>query len=330
VPAGYDDTPAALFDYHHSMLVDDERTKAFFAALMGEVQPGDVVVDIGAGTGVLSVFCAMAGARHVYAIEEGPIADVAARTIADNGYSDRITLIRGRSTAVDVPERGTVLVSETIGNLGLEEGITGWVRDARARLVVPEARIVPRSIDVVAAPVELHFEHGELSKWRSRQYGIDFAALRELAEASVLWAEISPANVLAEPMPLIHIELAGPLPSRTSGTGAFRVRRDGLLHGVGVWFRAELSPGRQLSNEPPLRTPSWSHGFLAIDEPVDVDAGVRIEVTVEVDDDGASWAWNVLVDGRSVARRSTENSLLRTATEGLGDWRADPRTGRDP
>ena len=83
------------------------------------------------------------GARHVYAIEEGPIGEVAIRAIEQNGLADRITVVRGRSTEIELPVRGTVLVTETIGNIGLEEGITAWVRDAHERLLTLEAHIIP-------------------------------------------------------------------------------------------------------------------------------------------------------------------------------------------
>ena len=58
------------------MLVDKVRTSSFLRAVMETVHPGDVVVDIGSGTGVLSLFAAMAGASHVYAIEREAVIDI--------------------------------------------------------------------------------------------------------------------------------------------------------------------------------------------------------------------------------------------------------------
>ena len=64
------------------MLVDGVRCETFREAIRRTVKPGDVVVDLGAGTGLLSFFAVQAGARHVYAIELSGIADVAAELIA--------------------------------------------------------------------------------------------------------------------------------------------------------------------------------------------------------------------------------------------------------
>ena len=80
---------------HESMLQDDVRCRAFRDALREVVTPDSVVLDIGAGTGILSIFAAQAGARQVYAVERSPVAQCARQIIADNGLSDRIEVFQG-------------------------------------------------------------------------------------------------------------------------------------------------------------------------------------------------------------------------------------------
>ena len=54
-----------------------------------------VVLDVGCGTGILSMFCARAGARHVYAVDMSDIAQQARQIVEDNGFNEKITVIQG-------------------------------------------------------------------------------------------------------------------------------------------------------------------------------------------------------------------------------------------
>ena len=80
---------------HESMLQDEVRCKAFRDALFEVVTPDSVVLDIGAGTGILSIFAAQAGAKKVYAVERSPVAQCARQIVADNGLSDRVEVFQG-------------------------------------------------------------------------------------------------------------------------------------------------------------------------------------------------------------------------------------------
>ena len=92
----------------------------------------DVVVDIGTGTGILATCAALSGARRVHAIESSAIADAAEQVFEKNGVADRVNLVRERSTRVTLPERGDLLVTETIGNDLLDEHLLAIVSDAKA------------------------------------------------------------------------------------------------------------------------------------------------------------------------------------------------------
>jgi protein arginine N-methyltransferase 1 len=236
---------------------------------------------------------------------------VAVRAIEDNGFADRITVLRGRSTEIALPERGTVLVTETIGNVGLEEGITAWVRDARGRLLTPDARVVPRSVGVVAAPIEVHDDHSELSRWKQPHFNLDFSALLVLGVNNLLWTELAPGNLLADPVDIIEVNLGAPLESDVAGGAKFVSNRKGVLHGIGVWFRADLVPGRSLTNGPTSRTSNWNQGYLPLLEPMQVVGGNEIDICIAAASDGASWTWTVAVNGLDRVTHSSANGSLR-------------------
>jgi len=93
------------FYIHEEMLKDTVRTRAYQRAI--EDNPEDfkdkIVMDIGCGTGILSIiFAACAGAKHVYAIEFAEIA-LAEEIIKRDGLSDKITVIKGKMEEITLP-----------------------------------------------------------------------------------------------------------------------------------------------------------------------------------------------------------------------------------
>jgi SAM-dependent methyltransferase len=143
VPAGADRGPTHGWAdpvEHARMFHDDRRTGDYLRALAEAVRPGDVVLDIGTGSGVVAIAAARAGARRVYAVEASDIAEVADRVFAINGVQDKVTLIPGWSRHIDLPEPADLLVSELIGNEPFEEEILETTLDARRRLLKPGAR----------------------------------------------------------------------------------------------------------------------------------------------------------------------------------------------
>ena len=152
-------------DYHQSMILDRNRVRAFQDAVDREVRPGDVVLDLGCGIGLLACLAARAGARRVYAIEEGPIAEVALQFIFENGFGDRVEMIRGLSTAVELPEPVDLVVSETIGNMGFDEGIVEWINDAHVRFLRPGGSIIPRKVETLVAAVEVPADYDFVDGW---------------------------------------------------------------------------------------------------------------------------------------------------------------------
>jgi predicted RNA methylase len=109
---------------------------------------------MGCGTGILSYYACMAGARRVYAVEQGPIIAAAKLICKQNGFLDRVTLINDWSDKIDIPEKVDVIITETVGNLAFEERILGWIIDAKKRYIEKGGQIIPRTLELVIVPVE--------------------------------------------------------------------------------------------------------------------------------------------------------------------------------
>jgi predicted RNA methylase len=103
-------------------LYDKKRTLAFKKAILNTVKKGDVVLELGAGSGVLSMFAADAGARKVYAIELD-VANIHSlkSSVKSNGYDKQIEVLHADATTIDLPEKVDVIICEMIATGLVEE-----------------------------------------------------------------------------------------------------------------------------------------------------------------------------------------------------------------
>jgi protein arginine N-methyltransferase 1 len=275
------------------MLHDTARMDAFRRAITATVRTGDVVVDIGCGSGVLSFMACEAGARKVYAIESGPVIGLARELAVDNGFADRIEFVEGWSTEVDLPEPGDVLVTETIGNAGFDEGIVAWTVDARRRLLRPGAALVPQRVRMWVAPVESSDDHTLVSDWRSTQLPYDYSAAHRRAVGVLWFTEFGLGNLLGQPELAADVDLRSADDAPIASAGTVRVDRDGTLHGLACWFDSLLCAGVTTDNAPPRTESSWFHGFLPLAEPMSVVAGERLAWDLSASADGDQWSWHL-------------------------------------
>ena len=154
VPRRLRDKPYELIeaanDWHYAMMNDHPRNDFYKAALQRVITPESVVLEIGAGSGLLSIIAASLGAKRVVAIEANHhLARVAQEIVRRNGYEGKVHIINKMSTDVSPEElaqyggRPTLLLSEILGTLLLGESALHYVADARRRLLGPGGAVVP-------------------------------------------------------------------------------------------------------------------------------------------------------------------------------------------
>ncbi len=279
-----------MIDYHRELIADEKRTNAFREAIARVVRPGDIVVDLGCGSGILSFFACQAGASRVYAIDQTHAADVASLLTRHFGLSDRLTVLHGEAKTLELPERADVLLSETLGVLGLDEGIAGIVADARKRFLKPNARIMPQRVGVSIVPVELDYEYDKhVAFWGEKRYGLDLSPVRLFASSSILFAHIRSNAYLDAPREVLSIDLLHDDAGNASGRASFAATRNAHMHGFGAFFDATLADGITISNAVARET-SWSQALLPLEMPVQLRRGARIDVELQTDD-GKTWRW---------------------------------------
>jgi hypothetical protein len=255
------------FDFHYRMLADRERVEGYRRAIEAAVRPGQHVVEIGTGTGILAVLAARAGAR-VTAIERYSVLAVAREVARSSGVADRIQFVRGRADLVRLERPGDLLLSELVGNRILNEGLLEATLDARRRLLRPGAGLIPRRLEILAALASTtRMDHvGGAFRELGQRYGVSLEPIsrwfeQALAAGQVVW-ELDSAerqlSLLSAAAPLVSIDLASVARAGFCTSARLEPLGSGLANAVVLSFRLELQPGIELSNADPGHGLHWN------------------------------------------------------------------------
>lgn len=279
---------------HQAMLEDRTRVRAFGRALAEVVEPGDVVVDVGTGTGILAFLALQRGARKVLAIDKSGIVHTA-RRVRDLNFPGAPVSFRKLDVRHDaLPKlKADVLVCELIGNLGIEEGIVESIVTARDHFLKPGGHMIPARLSLQICPVTSSAVHRELSAWQRPFMGIDFSPFQELAYANVYHLPNESVTLLGRPESLVELDFETlRAPQRRMGA-QMTVTRRGVMHGIGGWFDATLSPKVEVSSDPRSAETHWGQVFYPIGPPEPVGRGTTVdfELRVRASDDEIRVHW---------------------------------------
>jgi SAM-dependent methyltransferase len=136
--------------FHLGLLHDERRLATWAEAIERAVASDDIVIDLGAGFGALSIFAARRGAR-VFAVEREEAGGHIATFAAHHGVADRVTVLRGDSTTLDPPARASLAFFDDVDVLDLGGSAVRTLADARARWLRDDARLLPTEISLHVA-----------------------------------------------------------------------------------------------------------------------------------------------------------------------------------
>lgn len=324
-----------VLDEHRELLADAIRIRAYEAALKEAVKPDDVVLDLGAGTGILGLLAARGGARRVYAVDDGGMLQLARDIARANHVGDRITHIHGSSTQIDLPEKADVVVADQIGPFGFEAGIVRCFSDARARLLKRGGLTVPSTLDLVVAPVTASDVWERIEFWRSSPAGFDLTPTHLVAMNTGYCVQLKAPQLLGPPSTLARLDLAVDVPPLVQADTTLTMDRPGLLHGIGGWFSAQLSPHVSMTSSPLVADRiQRSNVVFPIGTPVALPKGARVCVAMTIAIEPLIVSWRVHVDQangahEAVFAHSTWRGALITA-EDLHRMRHDGRPRLSP
>lgn len=290
------------------MLRDRVRNEAYQRAIQAVVKPGDVVLDIGAGTGILSIFAAAAGARRVFAAERTSIATVAREMIARNGFADRIEILEGDVEDAVLPEKVDVIVSEWMGGFGVDENMLAPQVIARQRYLKPGGKMIPARVTAMIAPVAVPEFDDELEYWRSKPHGVDTSIIADFTANETFHTQthLTLESLVAQPLAMwshdphtVTLEEADQS-FKTSLT--FTAMQAETISGFAAWFTADLGGGVELTNEVGAPDTHWGRTLFPLDQPTPVKEGDTIGLVLHCDPShggSCEMYWAVTIAGKT-------------------------------
>jgi type II protein arginine methyltransferase len=274
--------------WHIPMMNDTRRNDAFEAAIKVAVEktgPGARVLDIGTGSGLLSMMAARAGAQTVTACEIVPIiADMAKQIVAQNGYADRVTVHAKLSTALSVGAEleapADILVSEILSSDLLTENVLETFEDAHARLLKKDATIIPRAASAIGCLVESDILAGyvfvdQVSGFNLSRFGAFAAQKLPIHGTMTDWRRLS------DDVELLRVDLTAKRHDSGLTRLSIPVLADGVASGIVQWMHVDLAEGISFDNHPDGYTDGgWLQVLHTFPQPIQVRAGETLDVAV--------------------------------------------------
>ena len=301
---------------HRSMVFDDVRNRAYGEALRQVIQPTSVVLDLGAGTGVLGLMAARLGAKRVYLVEPEDILAVGAEIVRANRLDSVVHCLQGRIEDVRLPERADVVVSVFTGNFLFAEDLLPSLFHARDQALAPGGVLIPSAATIEAVPVSAADVHArEIGAWSAPPFpGLDVSAARTYAANAIVSRTegLREAQWLADPQAISSLDFYQSGYAGVHAEATYEVTQSGLCHGWLGWFSINLG-GRWLSTSPRDASLHWSSVLLPLDPPMAFEVGERVTFSLHRAP-FADWSWSVRAGSITQAHSTLLSAPMSAAT----------------
>lgn len=276
-----------------NMMQDYVRTATYQRAIHSNSADfkDKVVLDVGAGSGILSFFAAQAGARKVYAVEASSMAKHAQLLVQTNNLIDRIVVIEGKIEEIDLPEPVDIIISEPMGYMLFNERMLETFLYAKKWFRNPEQGFMfPSRGDLHITPftdTQLYIEQSTKANfWYSKDFhGVDLRALHSAATdeyfkqpivdtfdiricmAKTVRHTVDFQRAIESDLYCISIPLE------------FIATQTGHIHGLAFWFDVAFIGSLQtiwLSTSPSQPLTHWYQVRCLLNTPLFVDIGQQI------------------------------------------------------
>eukprot|EP00088_Acartia_fossae_P056829 TRINITY_DN6622_c0_g1_i2.p1 TRINITY_DN6622_c0_g1~~TRINITY_DN6622_c0_g1_i2.p1 ORF type:complete len:588 (-),score=142.04 TRINITY_DN6622_c0_g1_i2:598-2361(-) len=277
----------AHYSIHHEMLSDTVRTQSYRDALLHnkETIKGSKVLDIGCGTGILSMFAAEAGAEKVVGVDCSDIIYQAMDIVRENKLTEKVELVKGRLEETKLPvEKFNYIISEWMGYFLLYEGMLDSVIAARDKLLAEGGMILPNRCTISMVALSDPARYSRLISFWENVYGYKMTCMRNpiLEEANV---EIVPGEAVASaPATVLDLDINTCTVEDTEFKASFdlAMTKDCDVTAIVGYFDIffDLPNGVMFSTGPEASPTHWKQTVFYLPKPMAIKQGDVIKCKI--------------------------------------------------
>ena len=273
--------------WHFGMMNDSRRNNAYNRAIKKIVKKDSLILDIGTGSGLLSLMAARAGAVQVITSEMIPlIAEKAEEIIRLNGFERTISVLNKKSTSLkigtDIPDRADILISEIFDAGLLGEEAVPVIQHARAHLLKPDAKVIPKRATVFAILVESQqlFEdcHIEMAS------DFDLSPFNEFQPRHIQERIQSFSHrFISDAFEVFSFDFCGDLIREEQKEIKVNPSTNGTCHAIVIWFHLHLDDEIIIDTGPQNRKTCWMQLIQLLSQPVKIKRNDIVTVSAKHD-----------------------------------------------
>lgn len=218
------------------------------------------------------MFAVQAGAKHVYAVDCSSIADQARKIVELNGFSDRITVIKGKVEEINLPvPQVDVIISEWMGYFLLYESMLDTVLYARDKWLVKDGVIFPdKAVMYIAALEDGQVKSDRMDFWKD-VYGFDMTPLREIALREPVVDVVDSKTIVTDSVPILHLDILTCTKEDLQFTAPFTLsaKRNDYVHGLVAYFECAFTQVHKpigFSTSPFCRYTHWKQTIFYLED----------------------------------------------------------------